>query len=369
MRPPLRDCKKIQLGNYACSQNPQFRKGEECSLKLHSHTFGGKSRVASLVWDAIGDVDNYIEPFAGSLAVLLGRPSDTEGCETVNDADCYLANFWRAISHAPDEVAKWCDWPVNEVDLLSRHLWLVDTGKKRIGSMESDPDFYDAKVAGWWVWGIAAWIGSGWCVGNGPWKVINGEVVKTKGAGGQWRQLPHLGDEGRGVNRKLPHLGNEGQGGTVNAPLIQYFHQLADRLRKVRVCCGDWSRVVTNGAMSYGGTVGVFLDPPYLGDVRCKDLYRVDNHDIAHSVREWAIANGDDPRMRIVLAGYHAEHADKMPASWRMHSYSASKAYGTTRAVGEKEGNDANRHNERLWFSPNCLDSNESSLFGIGARA
>ena len=61
--------------------------------------FGGKRRVAPQVWEALGDVDNYVEPFAGSLAVLLGRPHDlSDGqrrAETVNDADGMLANFWR----------------------------------------------------------------------------------------------------------------------------------------------------------------------------------------------------------------------------------------------------------------------------------
>lgn len=54
--------------------------------------FGGKRRVAHLVWDRFGDVPNYVEPFAGSLAVLLERPH-TPRCETVNDKDCYLANL------------------------------------------------------------------------------------------------------------------------------------------------------------------------------------------------------------------------------------------------------------------------------------
>ena len=36
--------------------------------------FGGKSRVAGLVWDRFGDVPNYVEPFFGSGAVLFGRP-------------------------------------------------------------------------------------------------------------------------------------------------------------------------------------------------------------------------------------------------------------------------------------------------------
>ena len=36
--------------------------------------FGGKSKVAHLVWDRFGNTPNYVEPFAGSLAVLLNRP-------------------------------------------------------------------------------------------------------------------------------------------------------------------------------------------------------------------------------------------------------------------------------------------------------
>jgi DNA adenine methylase len=336
--------------------------------------FGGKRLVADLVWDAIGDVDNYVEPFAGSIAVLLGRPGEHERkAETVNDRDSYLCNFWRALSADPEAVAKWCDWPVNETDLLARHVWLVNEGRTRINRMECDPDFYDAKVAGWWVWGINSWIGSGWCQGNGPWRVVDGVMTKTRERGGQWRQLPHLGNAGQGVNRKLPHLGDAGQGVNRQRPhlgnrppgpdlpmvwqgnrsLLEYFHGLARRLRLVRVCCGDWSRIVTNGALAYGDTVGVFLDPPYSGEVRSKDLYRTDDHDVAAEVREWAIANGDNPRYRIVLCGYEGEHA--IPETWRVHSYSASKAYGTTAAVGSGEGNDANRHLERMWFSPGCL--------------
>ena len=322
------------------------------NLKAPFPWFGGKRRVASQVWEAFGNVDNYVEPFAGSLAVLLDRPTEPK-TETVNDADCYLSNFWRAITAAPDQVAALCDFPVNECDLLARHLWLVNEGKRRIERMESEPDFYDVKVAAWWVWGINQWIGSGWCTGEGPW-VKDGEAV---------RQLPHLGDPGRGVNRKRPDLGGTNGGGRgvhrtsleKDDALRDYFRQLADRLRRVRVCCGDWARIVTDGALSYGETVGVFLDPPYQGDVRAKDLYRVDNHDISNAVREWALANGNNTRYRIVLAGYNAEHVAYMPSDWRILAYTGNKCYGTTAAIGTKKGNDANRHNERLWFSPHCL--------------
>jgi hypothetical protein len=65
-------------------------------LKAPFPWFGGKSRVADIVWDRFGDVPNYVEPFFGSGAVLLGRPH-AQGTETVNDLDCMLANFWRAL--------------------------------------------------------------------------------------------------------------------------------------------------------------------------------------------------------------------------------------------------------------------------------
>ncbi len=130
--------------------------------------FGGKSRVADAVWDRFGDVRNYVEPFAGSLAVLLSRPTPP-GIETVNDIDKYLANFWRAVAHDPDGVAMAADWPVNEADLEARHAWLVTEGARQLTQLMTDPDGYDSKIAGWWVWGLCSWIGSGWCSGEGPW--------------------------------------------------------------------------------------------------------------------------------------------------------------------------------------------------------
>lgn len=343
-----------------------YRFGER--LKAPFPWFGGKRKVAPQVWRALGNVDNYIEPFAGSLAVLLGRPRNygkyRTGAETVNDKDAFLANFWRALSAVPDEVAHYADWPINEADLFARHLWLVNSGRERIVSMDADPDFYDPKVAGWWVWGLCAWIGSGWCSGKGPWQLphlgdagrgVNRQLPLLGNVGqGVNRQLPHLANAGLGVNRQLPHLGDAGRG------ILEYMQELSVRLRRVRVCCGDWSRVVTDGAMSYGASVGVFLDPPYLGEVRTADLYSVDDHSIANAVREWALAHGDDPRFRIVLAGYDAEHAEHMPDSWRVESYVANRAYGTKN--GTDSANVENRKKERLWYSPHCLGKQKRLL-------
>ncbi len=296
------------------------------TLKAPFQYFGGKSRCSHLVWDRFGDVPNYVEPFAGSLAVLLGRPSDP-GIETVNDKDAFLSNFWRSIRYSPDEVAAFSDWPVSEVDLLARHRWLVETGTDRLARLKTDPLFHDPMVAGWWCWGLCSWIGSGWC--------------QQRRDGDQPEQIPHLGNAGRGINRKLPHLGDAGRGSRIK----EYFATLSARLRDVRVCCGEWDRVLSPAVTSRHGITGIFLDPPYNeGDLQYSAGGVGETSD---AVREWAVANGDNRDLRIALAGYEGEHV--MPESWECVRWKPRKGYQTRDEAIEDRGR------ERLWFSPHCL--------------
>jgi hypothetical protein len=420
--------------------------------------FGGKSRVSHLVWERFGDVRNYVEPFAGSLAVLLGRPFEAR-VETVNDANAYLANFWRALAGEnadPDAVAYYADWPVNEADLHARHRWLVETAKERTERVMTDPDYFDPKVAGWWVWGQCLWIGSGWCQ-RPEWtgrahcvrsaRGIHAKQMRADRSGGRagllsdtvqesvsthghvgdeskhkkrpvlgrgkgrgalsrvdependgkhangtaaenivdWRPRPDLSSSnGRGesvkVSRKRPLLTGMGEGVGVNKvslsrqkPMLAgdsgaagrgntatgfdlrtggiyvYMRELAERLRRVRVCCGDWGRVVTPAVTTCIGTTGMFLDPPYHAPgTERSAVYTHDNATIWHEVRDWAIANGDDPKLRIALCGYEGDH--NIPDSWTCVSWKASGGYGRS-ARGK-----ANRERERIWFSPHCLN-------------
>ena len=217
-------------------------------LKSPYPYFGGKARVADAVWARLGDPVNYIEPFCGSLAVALGRKTPAR-IETFNDLDCYLANFWRAIKADPVAVARFAKWPVNEADLHSRHRWLVGyerpepfvpprferTGLLReaylagyLGTarsyadafrekMRHDPDYYDPKLAGWWVWGLCCWIGGGWC------------KVDEVGGSKPGSKIPDIsgkdGGSGKGVNQvsmgarpteKVPQLTKPLGAGGVN---------------------------------------------------------------------------------------------------------------------------------------------------------
>lgn len=82
------------------------------TLKAPFPWFGGKSRVAADVWARFGDTPNYVEPFAGSMSVLLGRPKDhARKIETVNDLDGFVANFWRAVAHDPEAIYLLGNWP------------------------------------------------------------------------------------------------------------------------------------------------------------------------------------------------------------------------------------------------------------------
>ena len=297
--------------------------------------FGGKSKVADIVWQRLGDVKNYVEPFFGSGAVLLRRPHPAK-IETVNDADGMVSNFWRSVKLDPEAVARHADYPVNERDLEARHYWLVTEGRQRMDAICSDPVGYDAQVAGWWCWGLCSWIGSEWCAGKGPWS----------SDGGEWVDRRVSGDAGQGINRNLPHLGNAGRS--------EYIHEmmtaLSDRLRDVRVCNGDWSRVCGPTPTTILGLTGVFLDPPYSNDDR-SDCYAVESRTVSLDARAWAIKHGGDPLMRIAFCGYAGEFDTPWPDGWNEIAWKTTGGYGSR---GNGDGR-ANTKRERIWFSPHCL--------------
>ena len=310
--------------------------------------FGGKSGAAEIVWRAFGDVPNYVEPFFGSGAVLLARGGQPK-TETVNDLDGLLCNFWRAVRAAPEEVAGFADWPVSEADLHPRHFQLVTQRGVLTEALMGDADFYDAKLAGWWVWGQCAWIGSGWCSGEGPWVIEGGALVKRNQGRGINRKLPHLGDQGQGINRQLPHLGNQGQG------IADMLRALSERLRRVRIACGSWERVLGDSVTWRHGVTGVLLDPPYSEGAMD---YSVGGRGVSRDVATWAREAGQRSDMRIALCGYEGEH--DMPG-WSAVPWAARGGYGNQGG----EDDDDNRRREVIWLSPACLgvDTAQRSLF------
>jgi site-specific DNA-adenine methylase len=368
-----------------------------------------------LIWKHLGDPDNFCEPFCGSAAVLLLRPTAPK-IETINDADHYVSNFWRATREEPQKVVEYCDGPVNETDLHARHRWLVlsnDAAEFR-RKMHTDPDFYDCKVAGWWCWGLCQWIGGGWCVdpesaetagGTGerrpaPSKengIFQGEDIAQPGRGNAARtpyelnsrktdanrpQLADAYDIGRGVHAspRVPDRapmtgGGKGQLGMgIHATdgtcaqrrtwLLDWFARLRDRLRNVRVCCGDWKRVCWSPSVTTRlGLTGVLLDPPYGAKAeRSAKIYAKDSLTVADAVRRYCLERGTNRLMRIALCGYEGEgHEELEKNGWRVVGWKTQGGYAN-RGKANKSKNSENFKRERIWFSPNCVFEKEGFI-------
>lgn len=343
-------------------------------LKAPFPAIGGKNKVALYIWERFGNVRIYIEPFCLSAAVLWARPH--EPCiETINDINCMVTNFWRAVQSDKESVVEHCNWPVNEIDLHARHFWLVNQ-IEFFERMRSDPNYYDPKIAGWWVWGACCWIGGGWCVE--PNAHIKQRPQLSHGMGVH-RQIPDLsgdsGASGRGVHSgsriQLADAFSRGRGvhkndraGTCEQRrlwLLDWFGRLQDRLRPVRVCCGDWARVCTSASVTTRiGLTGVFLDPPYpkktKKGTRAPVLYSSDvdgsksPNEIRDEVLKYCIDRGKNSMFRIAVCGYEGDGYECLEElGWDVYHWKTPGGYGS------RNKQNKNKNRERIWFSPHCL--------------
>ena len=138
--------------------------------------------------------------------------------------------------------------------------------------------------------------------------------------------------------------------------LSEWMTELSDRLRRVRVCSGDWQRVCGPSVTFKHGMTGVFLDPPYSAEAdRYETLYSEEDLSVAHEVRRWCIENQDNPLLRIALCGYEGEHC--LPG-WTEIQWKTCGGYGN---LGNAAGRD-NAARERIWFSSACIDPSRRLL-------
>jgi DNA adenine methylase len=317
----------------------------DAEMKAPFPYFGGKAPVANFVWAALGSPKHYIEPFFGSGAVLLARPNyaASETVESVCDKDGFLANVWRAMQAAPEEVARWCDHPVNHADLNARRRVLLKNESNLMENLVADDQWCDPKMAGYWIWAASCWIGSGLTCPNA---------------------IPHISHGGMGVHAmgQIPHISKGGMDATtaadVSAPfntnIYKHFRQLSERLRYVRVVCGDWTRVCGGDWQDNVGDVGIFMDPPYGITDRNTKIYHHDSTDVATDVMAWCLERGSRPSHRIVLAGYD-EHTELLSNGWTSLNWKACGGYANISNGNGKQ----NRKREMLYFSPHCLNTGE----------
>lgn len=231
--------------------------------------YGGKTRLAQRIAGLLPAHEHYVEPFAGSLAVLLAkRPSRME---TVNDLDHLLMTFWRVLRDRPQELARAC--------ALTPHS-RAEHRAACAAEVAGLDDIEQARV----VWTMIS-------QGRG------GALQKTSG----WRMFVD------------PAGSSIGMPGYLEA-YVQRMAEAAARLHCVSLECRPALDIIEQFGAS--PRCCLYVDPPYLGETRTRGGggYRVE--------MKGADEHGDlldallACRAAVVLSGYPSDLYDAKLAHW-----------------------------------------------------
>lgn len=254
--------------------------------------YGSKTRAAARIVDLLPPHDAYVEPFCGSLAVLMEKPPAGR-FETVNDIDHDLMTFWRVLRERPEDLERVCAltphsraeyaacWPIAEaVDDLER--------ARRV-----------------WV------------------KLAQGRGGQLRPTGWRYHKKPH----GRSSSMPRTLAGYTGR-----------FAAVADRLRNVSLECRDAFEVIAK----YGADEDtlLYIDPPYLGSTRARTAYR---HELNREAEHRALAEAVNSVVAtVVVSGYHSPLYDELYDGWHVAEFSAFTGQSNL-------GHDAGQRVEVLW--------------------
>jgi DNA adenine methylase len=227
--------------------------------------FGGKMMLAERIIATFPTHGHYVEPFAGSLAVLLAKsPADHE---TVNDLDGDLVTFWRVLRDRPAELERACAFTPHA---RAEHAAAYDL-----------PETLDEVERARRVWV----------------QLTQGRAgVRTKTG---WR---HYQDPA-GSSASMPGY---------LAGYVGRIGPAVERLRRVSLEC----RPALDLVRDYGRHEGVLLyvDPPYLDSTRSSGSYAVEmgKDDEHRELAEALLAC----KASVVLSGYHSPLYDDLYAEW-----------------------------------------------------
>jgi len=230
---------------------------------------GGKTRLADRIAELLPAHDHYVEPFAGSLAVLLAKKPSR--METVNDLDHLLMTFWRVLRDRPLEMARVC--------ALTPHSRAEHRAACAAEVAELD-DLEQARV----VWTMIS-------------QSRGGALQKTSG----WRMFVD------------PAGSSIGMPGYLEA-YVQRMAEAASRLHRVSLECRPALDIIDQ----YGASPRccLYVDPPYLGSTRTRggggyrlEMKGADEHgDLLDALLAC--------RAAVVLSGYPSDQYDTKLANW-----------------------------------------------------
>jgi DNA adenine methylase len=232
--------------------------------------FGGKMTIAERIVALLPAHTHYVEPYAGSLAVLLAKPPVP--METANDLDGRLVTFWRVLRDHPAELIRRC--------ALTPHA------RAEYQTCRSNP-------------------------------VVPGDDVETA------RRVWTILSQGRGgtlCGRKTGwkhYVDPSGSGVGMPGYLDAYVDRMApvvERLHRVSL----ESMPALDVIAKYGAhrDTLLYIDPPYLGAARSHNG-REYEHEMRSPDEHRALAEAlHAARAAVVLSGYHSPLYDKLYAGW-----------------------------------------------------
>lgn len=233
--------------------------------------YGGKTALAQEIASRLPAHDHYVEPFAGSLAVLLAKPRSKQ--ETVNDLDGDLVAFWRTLRDHPDE--------------LHRAATLTPHSREELALSADDEDVDDLERA------------------RRVWVTLTQSRSHSMKATGWWTRKKHAGT-------------------SPSEYLAAYATRMpgaAARLAGVSLENRDALEVIRD----YGTepTVCIYADPPYLGETRA------DNYRLEFAAREQHERFADACRSAqasVVVSGYASALYADLFAGWHVDELRAPTA-------------------------------------------
>lgn len=78
---------------------------------------GGKSRLASTLLPLFPEHTCYVEPFAGTAALLFAR-AEPARCEVINDINGELVRMYRCVAHHLDEFVRQFRWALSSREIF-----------------------------------------------------------------------------------------------------------------------------------------------------------------------------------------------------------------------------------------------------------
>lgn len=251
-------------------------------MKAPVQYFGSKQRLAEQLVQLMPSHRGYIEPFAGSLAVLLAKPESK--IEVVNDLDERLITFWRVLRDRGDELIR--------VASLTPHSRLE---LDRAAALDGADDLEIARQ----VWVL----------------LTQGRSRTMKRTGWRFYADP------RGTNASFQ---------TYMDAYRSRLEPAMARLRNVSLECRPALDVIEQ----YGAFEDnlLYVDPPYVHSSRRGARYTHEMTDRDH--RELADALNES-RAIVMLSGYHSPLYDELYSGWHQVQLSATSGNALERDVVE----------------------------------